>query len=132
MLNNRRQLVNKIAIYGADWNNLEANFAPAVDQFNILLTHSLRHAELLVVRNSCFDLAICGHEHGGQVRLPWAKGVIGAKGTLFPDLRGILTKGIKYVGQTMISVSSGAGWSLFPVRFGCPSEIVLYTIKPIK
>ena len=46
------------------------------DTFNILLTH---HPDsLLAASSKKFDLALCGHTHGGQIRLPFV-------GPLFTD-----------------------------------------------
>ncbi len=67
-----------------------------------------------------FSLTLCGHTHGGQVKLP----LIGR--TIVPS-----RFGQRYAyghvienGRHMI-VSGGLGLSNFPVRFGVPPEIVL-------
>ncbi len=70
------------------------------------------------------DLCFCGHTHGGQIRFP----SIGAIYTHVKVPRkyayGMWTyNGIK--GYT----TSGAGASGVPVRFNCPPEVVLITVR---
>ncbi len=60
-----------------------------------------------------WDLAVCGHAHGGQVRL-------GRQGLYAPQ-QGILPRyvsGIYRQGRTQMVVSRGLGNSSFPLRFG--------------
>ena len=70
------------------------------------------------------DLLICGHTHGGQIRLPLIGGL---RIDTFIDshLRGRFD----VHGKTMV-VSSGVGTSLIPVRIGVPPEIVEVTLVP--
>ena len=69
-----------------------------------------------------FALTLCGHTHGGQVRLgPWVPYVPSGFGTRY--VRGHVREG----GRELI-VSSGIGCSGLPIRFGVPPEIVVVDI----
>jgi uncharacterized protein len=90
--------------------------------FKILLAHT---AELYRQASAAgIDLYLCGHTHGGQIRVQrlgavitnvrapraWAHGF-----WRFNDMCGYTT--------------SGVGTSAVPVRFNCPPEIVVLTLK---
>lgn len=65
------------------------------------------------------DLMLAGHEHGGQVRLPFI-------GALEPNVRrNPYQMGLYAVGPMPLFVSRGVGWSALPVRFWCPPEVVV-------
>lgn len=65
------------------------------------------------------DLMLAGHQHGGQVRLPWY-------GPLELNVRSNPWQhGLYRVGRMPLYVSRGTGWSALPVRFWCPPEIVV-------
>ena len=67
------------------------------------------------------DLILCGHTHGGQVRLPLIKPFH------LPRHSGQFISGLYRVGQKRVPlyVSRGIGTSILPVRFFCPPEISL-------
>ncbi|MBI2413878.1 MAG: metallophosphoesterase [Deltaproteobacteria bacterium] len=92
----------------------------------ILLSHHPDYAEELPT-DERIDLVISGHTHGGQVRLPFAFAPI------LPS-----RYGQKYSGGlvaltrkegTRVYVSRGIGMSIIPVRFNCPPELTLLTLK---
>ncbi|HEV2387517.1 MAG TPA: metallophosphoesterase [Candidatus Acidoferrales bacterium] len=69
-----------------------------------------------------FDLALTGHTHGGQVRLPlvgpfWLPGGSGRFLSGWYDERG-----------SRMYVSRGVGWSHIPIRLNCPPEIPIITV----
>lgn len=65
------------------------------------------------------SLTVCGHTHGGQVRLPnYAPYVPSRYGDRFA--RGHIVEGGRH-----LVVSAGLGCSAVPVRFGVPPEIVV-------
>lgn len=75
-----------------------------------------------------FDLAVCGHTHGGQVRLP----VIGPIVTS-SRLGRRYVMGHYHEGHTHLYVSRGVGFEGLGaprVRLLCPPEIALITIEP--
>jgi len=64
---------------------------------------------------------LSGHTHGGQVLLPGVGAIAGRK---FPVLSG--------VGQqdnTALFVSRGVGTVYVPVRFNCPPEVAVLTLR---
>jgi uncharacterized protein len=70
-------------------------------------------------------LTLCGHTHGGQVRLP----IIGAP--FVPSMHGIkpYVYGLYTEGQRRLVVSGGLGTSHLPVRLMCPPEVVCVTLR---
>ena len=74
------------------------------------------------------DLYVCGHTHGGQVRLPFI-------GPIFTSSRlgRRFVMGLYKIGRTTLFVSRGIGLeglSAPRVRFLCPPEMTLITIMP--
>jgi predicted MPP superfamily phosphohydrolase len=66
-----------------------------------------------------FDLMLAGHNHGGQIRLPFLGAI------LAPSLGGTrYASGVFRRGRSVMHVSRGTG-SLTPVRWNCPPEIAL-------
>ena len=97
--------------------------APYTNDFCIALSH--RPQYLADYAQEGFDLVLCGHAHGGQVRLPFVGG-------LFAPEQGILPKytaGLHEDGTTQMIVSRGLGNSGFPLRFGNRPEVVVITLK---
>ena len=98
------------------------------DDPRLVLCHNPDFAESASARASGgvsrVDLMLCGHTHGGQVRLPllgtpivpsrygdrYARGMV--KGPAFP-----------------VHVSAGVGTTILPVRLGVPPEMTLFTLK---
>jgi len=65
-------------------------------------------------------LYLCGHTHGGQIRLPW----LGApmQNAACPRR---YAHGCWRHGEMQGYTSAGAGCSMLPVRYNCPPEITL-------
>lgn len=96
------------------------------DQPRILLYHS---PELMPQATALgIDLYLCGHTHGGQVRLP----LIGPMLTS-SQLGRRYVMGHYHEGRSNLYVSRGVGFeglSAPRVRFLCPPEILLVTLTP--
>jgi len=90
--------------------------------FSILLSHS---PEIVKEMGAyAFDLCLCGHTHGGQVCFPGIGAVFTHARVPREFASGIWQhKGM--IGYT----SNGAGSSGVPVRFLCPPEVVLLTLR---
>lgn len=99
-------------------------FEPATVRppFQVLITHNPDAVVELDHHLEGIDLVLCGHTHGGQIRLPgigplytssryWRKF---AYGLFHNDRTG-----------TCLIVSSGIGSSSVDIRLGCPREMVL-------
>ncbi len=88
-------------------------------RINIALSHvPAFHHELL---DGKADLVLCGHTHGGQVRLPLLKPFH------LPRHSGPFVDGLYRVGrqQLPLYVTRGIGTSILPLRLFCPPEIGL-------
>lgn len=85
--------------------------------FTLLLSH---RPEIIDIYSSCgVDLALCGHAHGGQIRLPFIGGIIAPHQGWFPRFDAGLFK----QEETSMLVSRGVGNSLFPFRVNNSPEV---------
>lgn len=92
-------------------------------EFTVLLSHRPEFFERYVQAD--VELALCGHVHGGQFRLPFVGGLYGPNQGLLPEYdSGLYTKE-----DTNMIVSRGIGNSRFPLRFNNRPEIVLVELK---
>lgn len=99
-----------------------AALAGAGTRSRLMLTHN--PDQLLTLPAAARpDLMLCGHTHGGQVRLP----LVGAV-KVPADPR--FTMGWVSYGGVRAYVSRGLGMSGVPARFLCPPEIVNLTLTP--
>jgi predicted MPP superfamily phosphohydrolase len=92
------------------------------DEAQIVLCHNPRLLPRLADRN-CFVIA--GHTHGGQVHLP---------GTRFRRRPHDMHFAVWHEGwyryyRAQMFVSVGVGSVSFPMRFACPPEIPIFTLK---
>ena len=93
------------------------------DGYNILLSHRPEYFENYV--DSEIDLVLSGHAHGGQVRLPFAGGIVAPDQGFFPDY----DSGLYSKDKTYMSVSRGIGNSVIPIRVNNRPEIVVITLE---
>ena len=78
------------------------------------------------------DLIFAGHTHGGQVRIPWFGGTRSL--TTNCDLPNWRSRGLtKFGSEPYLHVSAGMGYNPYtPIRFFCPSEVSLITLRQIQ
>lgn len=88
------------------------------ERYTILLAH--RPEYLYVYERNRVDLALCGHNHGGQIRIK-DRGLIGADKQLFPEY----DAGVFTFKKATVVLSRGLGNSVFPWRVNNPPEIVI-------
>ena len=69
------------------------------------------------------DLQLSGHSHGGQVCFP----LMGA--LYFPRMGRKYPRGLRRVGELMLYTNVGIGTLLIPVRWNCPPEVTLITLR---
>lgn len=98
---------------------------PPPGGFSMLLTHAPDAAlRLLPPDRGGPSLVLCGHTHGGQIRVPgW--------GAPLRQSRLVSRKrpdGVFDVGGTQVVVSRGFGTAHVPLRFACRPEIGLITL----
>ncbi len=87
----------------------------------VLLAHEPDYADY-VVRHP-IDLQLSGHTHGGQVRLPFLPPFYE------PALARKYVAGLYKIGPLTLYTNRGLGTVGVPVRFDCPPEITLITLR---
>lgn len=92
------------------------------ERYTILLAH--RPEYLYVYERNRVDLALCGHNHGGQIRIK-DRGLIGADKKLFPEY----DAGVYTLKNATMVLSRGLGNSIFPWRVNNPPEVVIIELK---
>ncbi len=93
------------------------------DKFNILLAHNPAYTPEYALWGA--DLTLCGHYHGGLMRLPLLGGVVSPMITLFPDYDGGV---YNEYGKTIL-VSRGLGTHTLPIRVFNPGELNIIEIN---
>lgn len=97
--------------------------SPEVD-FALCVVHD--PAPYLDIARAGFDLAIAGHTHGGQVRLPFVGSLVTNS-----DLPNALSMGAHWVDGTLLFVTPGLGTGKFgPFRFLAPPEASVLELVP--
>lgn len=103
--------------------NTLAEISTDDDGFAVLLSH---RPELFDTYVACgVDLALSGHAHGGQFRLPFVGGLVAPNQGLFPKY----DSGLYTEGNTNMIVSRGIGNSILPFRFNNRPEVILIELK---
>lgn len=93
----------------------------------ILLSHNPDYvADVIDRRALALDLALCGHTHGGQIRLPLL-GVINGYNIEHEELAG----GLALYGNVPIYTSRGVGVIEIPYRINCPPEVNILTLTAV-
>ena len=95
------------------------------EQFNILLAHTPFYFDEYEKWGA--DLTLCGHVHGGIVRLPLVGGLLSPDRKFFPKYD--LGEYIK--NKSTMRVSKGLGGSKVLIRVNCKPEIVNIKLKNI-
>ncbi len=113
----------ELAIVGVDDPSLHrANLRclppPSKGRFILLLAHAPNILDQIQPHHR-IDLALCGHSHGGQWRVPLIPPV-----WLPPGCNGHL-HGVYVRNGLRLYVNRGLGWSVLPARWNCPPEILL-------
>ncbi|PWU68453.1 metallophosphoesterase [Gracilibacillus dipsosauri] len=91
--------------------------------YRILLSHSPEIINRKAAKLA--DLILCGHTHGGQIRLPFLGAIISPDQGLFPSL----DKGIfQHEKGKYLYIDSGLGTTRLPIRFLNQSQLSFLTI----
>jgi predicted MPP superfamily phosphohydrolase len=73
-----------------------------------------------------YDLIVCGHTHGGQLRLPGFGAIV--TNSKMPRA---MARGVSRIGDSWLHVSAGLGTSQYaPIRFACRPEACLLELTP--
>ena len=93
-------------------------------KYTVLLSHSPKIRQRL--EHYSPDLILCGHTHGGQIRLPFIGAIIEPGEGLFPHF----DKGMfKLKENSLLYIDSGVGTSKLPIRFLNRSQVSVIRIK---
>ncbi|MBI5597769.1 MAG: metallophosphoesterase [Elusimicrobia bacterium] len=121
---------NRLRLYGVNAGNealvRRAGLEKAPDEFGVCLYH---YPDLLTeLAKLPYDLVLCGHTHGGQVRLPFLGALVSMSraGTAF-------ARGFFRAKGKAACVSAGVGcesYGLPRLRFLCPPEVVVIDLSP--
>jgi predicted MPP superfamily phosphohydrolase len=90
--------------------------------FKIAMVHTPELAK--IASKNKYDLYLCGHTHGGQICLKNGLPIISHQ---FEGKK--YNHGQWHIGKMTGFTSRGAGVSGIPLRFNCPAEITLFTLK---
>jgi len=102
--------------------NLDVTLQPVPpDEATILLAHEPDYADYAA--RFSIDLQLSGHSHGGQVRIPLIRPLY------LPDLAKKYVLGLYNIGALTLYTTSGLGTVVLPVRWNCPPEITLLTLR---
>lgn len=93
------------------------------ESYTVLLSHRPELADIYADAEA--DLALCGHAHGGQFRVPYIGGVFSPSQGLFPNY----TCGLFETDGKKMIVSRGIGNSSFPFRINNSPELVLIRLE---
>jgi len=88
----------------------------------VLMAHEPDFADYVAAYS--VDLQLSGHTHGGQVRIPFMTPLF------LPDLARKYVRGLFHIRDLTLYTNVGIGTVKIPVRFNCPPEITLLTIRP--
>ncbi|MEK6681229.1 MAG: metallophosphoesterase [Nitrospirota bacterium] len=110
--------------YLEDFQDINRAFKGIPDDMpRILLSHHPDYAEELP-KDARVDLVLSGHTHGGQVQIPFLFAPI------VPSRYGQkYVNGLVRNDDTQVYVSRGVGMVAIPVRFSCPPEITIITLR---
>ena len=92
------------------------------ESYHILLAHNPHYARTYMEWGA--DLTLCGHYHGGIIRLPKDRPLIGNDFQLFPTY----AYGHHRVGERHLITSAGLGEHTIPLRINNPRELVVVDI----
>lgn len=96
------------------------------DSFKLLLCHiPTPWLDWNRIDHFAIDLVLCGHYHGGQVRLPFIGGLYAPYSGWFPKY----TKGLFVGEKARCILSTGLGSESFVPRINNPPEIVVIDLK---
>lgn len=87
----------------------------------VFMCHEPDYADL--VARYPVDLQLSGHSHGGQIRLPFLPPLH------LPDMAKKYVQGLFKIRDTTLYTSAGIGTVEVPIRFDCPPEITLITLR---
>lgn len=92
--------------------------------FKIMATHQPSEKVIKSAKNNTYEMVLAGHTHGGQVRVPFMFTHISA-----PSLETDYLSGVYYIGDLLLNVNNGLGFTLAPVRYDAQPSVSVIDIK---
>jgi uncharacterized protein len=108
-------ILGKASDLDATLHNIPANEA------TVLMVHEPDFADR--VARHPVDLQLSGHTHAGQIRVP------GLPPLFLPELAKKYVWGLYKIGDLTLYTNAGLGTVDIPIRFNCPPEITMLTIR---
>jgi uncharacterized protein len=91
------------------------------DECRVVLAHNPDTADSSFGQR--VDFMLCGHTHGGQVRIP------GLGAPVLPVANRRYSSGVLSANRGFpMLISRGIGWAVYPVRFNCPPEVAVVSL----
>lgn len=100
------------------------NVIPDNDNYKVLLAHRPEYFDVYAGK---VDLALSGHAHGGQFRIPFIGGLVAPGQGFFPEYY----EGSHIKENTEMIVSRGIGNSIIPFRINNKPEIIVAELTKI-
>lgn len=117
--------VTEIYSYNLERNQLRGliNTTPD-DGIKIVSSHQASDRLIEFSQESGTDLLLAGHTHGGQVRIPVFFYPFTAVRSETPYVNGHWT-----LGNMLLNINSGLGFTLSPVRYNAPAQVSVITVR---
>ena len=93
--------------------------------YKVFLVHQPAESLVQFARDHGYDLLVAGHTHGGGL-------AFGVPGLFLVSLATLETKyvsGLYQVGQLLVSITNGLGFTIAPIRFNAPAEITILNLQ---
>lgn len=115
---------SRFRLAGAMEQSSEQDIAAMQSENTLTVTLSHRPERIDLYQRAGCDLVLCGHAHGGQVRI-FGRGLFSPEQGVFPKY----TKGKYQKEDTVLIVSTGLGNTVLVPRVFNPAEIVTITLR---
>jgi predicted MPP superfamily phosphohydrolase len=95
------------------------------DHYRVLLVHQPAETLIELAASRGYQLFIAGHTHGGGI----AFGIPGVFLLAPAHAESRFVSGFFHVKDLLVSVTNGLGFTLAPIRYHAPAEIVIITLR---